>query len=178
MGFEMQSQNDLPTLDRWRLDELLADEPRLRGAASIAAVLGVHARTLARWLDDPACTVPVRKVGGCLSAYRSELREWQRTGGQTRQAVEGPAAAGVDAEGPAERQGQQDGRLVERVERLEVGDRVVGMPGIAARLGVCVVTARKWSRDTAMRLPVSFVGGRWWASGRKLDAWIAARMGE
>lgn len=59
----------------------------------------------------------------------------------------------------------------------QTNDRLVGLPAIAALVGVCVVTMRKMARDPAMGFPAKMVGGRWWASRRAVQAWCDQQLG-
>lgn len=55
------------------------------------------------------------------------------------------------------------------------GDRVVGLPAVAAMIGVSIPTLRAWIFDPANDVPVCRVGGRWWASRSALERWKAER---
>lgn len=68
---------DLPPLDPWRADEVLAPERKLWGAETIAAFLGVSADTVYKLAKDPGC--PISKPGGRYFAFKSELVIWLRT---------------------------------------------------------------------------------------------------
>lgn len=73
--------DDVPPIDRWRLDALL-ERPvkgKLWGLPSIAAFLGVSVDTARRWARHPE--VPIYRPAGTSSycAFQNELREWQRT---------------------------------------------------------------------------------------------------
>lgn len=68
---------DLPPLDPWRADEVLAPERKLWGAETIAAFLGVSADTVYDLAKTP--DVPIYKPGGRYFAFKSELLLWLRT---------------------------------------------------------------------------------------------------
>lgn len=69
--------NNLPPLDPWRADEVLAPERKLWGAEAIAAFLGVSADTVYDLAKAPG--VPIYKPGGRYFAFKSELLVWLRT---------------------------------------------------------------------------------------------------
>lgn len=71
--------NDMPPLDRWRLDEMLEPSRPIWGLPAIAKVLGLSiskTRKLARLPD-----VPIYLPPGCSQymAFKTELLAWARS---------------------------------------------------------------------------------------------------
>ncbi|QRZ15391.1 DNA-binding protein [Paracoccus methylovorus] len=73
-----QGKNDMPPLDRWRVDAMLEPERKIWGLNQIAEVLGVSVNTARTWAQLP--NVPIYKPSGSGSyfAFRSELLAWLR----------------------------------------------------------------------------------------------------
>lgn len=67
-----------PPIDRWRFDAIANGPERLWGIETIAGVLGVCGKTVKRWVADPSCDVPIRKLEGRFFALRSELVTWMQ----------------------------------------------------------------------------------------------------
>ncbi len=70
--------------------------------------------------------------------------------------------------------GMTDADTAEALDRI--ADRLIGMPAIAAALGLSKVTTLKLARERVNDLPVTLVGGRWWASRRALEAWMRRQL--
>ena len=56
-------------------------------------------------------------------------------------------------------------------EVLDQGRPLWGLTEISGCLGVSVDTARRWAKNPDFKLPVSRLGGRWYADRRELLAW-------
>lgn len=78
MGKLNAINSEKPPLDRWRADAVLEPNRPVWGLAAIAAILGVSDDSARRWVKDPACDVPIRKVGGRWFAERQALLAWRR----------------------------------------------------------------------------------------------------
>ena len=72
----MTDKNDLPPLDRWRLDALLEPDRKLWGLPMIANALGVSVGTARKLAQRPE--VPIYRPEGSNSYFASlrELRAW------------------------------------------------------------------------------------------------------
>ena len=80
MGKQTRITTDLPALDRFRADELLAGaKPEmLWGLPAIAQALGVSVDTARKWAADPAVPIYQPEGSGQYFAFRSELMAWLR----------------------------------------------------------------------------------------------------
>lgn len=78
MGKQTRITTDLPALDRFRADELLAGaKPEmLWGLPKIAEALSVSERTARKWAADPSVPIFQPKGTGQHFAFRSELMAW------------------------------------------------------------------------------------------------------
>lgn len=81
MSKTTKTREDLPPLDRWRLDEVLDPEPRgkLWGLPQIAEALGVSVDTARKWSHIPAVPIYRPEGSGTCFAFRSELLAWMKT---------------------------------------------------------------------------------------------------
>lgn len=68
---------DIPPLDSWRLDGLLAGPEKIWGLSGIAMVLSVSVDTVRRLAKSQKA--PIYRPGGRYFAFRSELVSWLRT---------------------------------------------------------------------------------------------------
>lgn len=73
-------EDDLPPLDRWRLDEVLGvvKPEKLWGLPTIAEALGVSENTARKWARDASVPIYQPPGSGTHFAFRSELVAWQR----------------------------------------------------------------------------------------------------
>ena len=71
------TMTDIPPLDRWRLDGLLAGPEKIWGLNGIAIVLGVSVDTARRLSQSQKA--PIYRPGGRYFAFRSELVAWLRS---------------------------------------------------------------------------------------------------
>lgn len=64
-------------MDPLRFDATTATaREKLWGACEIGNVLGVSPDTVRRWHSDPSNDCPIRKPGGRLFAFRTDLMAW------------------------------------------------------------------------------------------------------
>lgn len=68
------SNDDLPPLDRWRLDEVLEPDRCLWGLPQIAQAAGVSVDTVRRWHRNT--DAPISKPGGRYFSQRTALIRW------------------------------------------------------------------------------------------------------
>lgn len=80
MGKMTRIATNLPSLDRWRTDEILAgSKPEmLWGLPAIAQALGVGVDTARKWARDPLVPISQPPGTGQYFAFRSELMVWLR----------------------------------------------------------------------------------------------------
>lgn len=66
--------NDMPPLDRWRLDKVLEPDRHLWGLPEIARVAGVSIDTVRRWYEKT--DAPISKPGGRHYSTRRAMLRW------------------------------------------------------------------------------------------------------